>query len=245
MTGTTGSTGTTGCTGETGQTGPTGCTGETGTTGTTGCTGETGTTGTTGCTGETGPTGASPFTINGNSVYLVNYSLGIGTSTPQSNVSMDVSGSTIFTKIQERYISLTGVGNNNYTADYSKGSVFYIPYANTPTANYTLNITNISVPDTLISSDSTSYLITIINAGNCAASGPSLGANYYANIITYSSTSQIGNTLTKYYYNSGRTNTSTNIGYISSNDGMSIQSIVLFNLNSVLFGVTNVSTFYT
>jgi hypothetical protein len=134
--------------------------------------------------------GASPFTINGNSVYLVNYSLGVGTSAPQSNVSMDVSGGTIFTKIQERYVSLDGSANN-YTADYSKGSIFYIPYDNPPTANYTLNITNISVPDTLTSTDAKSYLITIINAGNCVSNSITIGANYYASSVTYSSTSQV------------------------------------------------------
>ncbi|EJQ16656.1 hypothetical protein IE3_00779, partial [Bacillus cereus BAG3X2-1] len=59
VTGSTGTTGTTGVTGSTGTTGPTGVTGSTGTTGTTGVTGSTGTTGTTGVTGSTGTTGTA------------------------------------------------------------------------------------------------------------------------------------------------------------------------------------------
>jgi collagen type VII alpha len=90
VTGATGATGTglAGSTGATGITGSTGVTGATGIAGSTGVTGLIGVTGSTGSTGITGATGSSIFSLNGTNAYYTAGNVGIGTTSPASNLQI-------------------------------------------------------------------------------------------------------------------------------------------------------------
>jgi hypothetical protein len=96
--GATGFSGATGASGSAGANGVNGANGATGASGSAGASGQTGASGTTGATGATGVTGASPFTLSGSTIYETGYNIGIGTTSPATD--LEVNGS----------IQLTGSG---------------------------------------------------------------------------------------------------------------------------------------
>ncbi|MGE4234433.1 MAG: collagen-like protein [Bacteriovoracia bacterium] len=129
-TGATGSVGPTGGTGPTGTgaTGPTGTTGATGSVGPTGSTGPTGT-GSTGPTGATGATGASPFGVNGTTVYYNSGGMLLGPTgtTATTGVVLDVSSGQVVTRLYDNGAGVTAV-------DWSKGNIQSLHSGVTPQA---------------------------------------------------------------------------------------------------------------
>ncbi|HEV2348981.1 MAG TPA: kelch repeat-containing protein [Terriglobia bacterium] len=122
--GATGAQGPIGLTGATGSQGPIGLTGATGATGAqgpiglTGATGPLGPMGLTGATGATGAAGASPFTLNGSSVYYNAGNVGIGTATP--GFPLEVDGNTT-----NQILSVTQTGNGNGLVGSTSGSGYF------------------------------------------------------------------------------------------------------------------------
>lgn len=82
----------TGLVGPTGPVGPVGPTGPAGPTGATGATGASGPAGPVGPTGPAGPAGDSFWTLNGTTAYYNSGNLGLGTSTPSTNLEVRKSG---------------------------------------------------------------------------------------------------------------------------------------------------------
>jgi energy-converting hydrogenase Eha subunit A len=105
----------TGLVGPQGPIGLTGATGAQGPIGLTGAAGATGAQGPIGLTGATGPAGASPFTLNGSSVYYNAGNVGIGTTTP--GFPLDVNGSTT-----SQIVSVTQTGNGNGLVGSTSGA---------------------------------------------------------------------------------------------------------------------------
>ena len=151
----------------------------------------------------------------------------MGTDTPDQGSVLDCKGNALFTNIQERiYGNITVQGANSYTANYIGGAIFIMP--STVNSNYTLNIINLpNIADT-----TKTYSICTFNA---STTGSQL---FFATNITVSTNSTIGSSVKNLLFNG-------NISAIqnSPNTNLTIQQILILNINSTFVPVTNVSQF--
>ena len=154
----------------------------------------------------------------------MNSLVGVNNTAPSYNV--DISGTlrtsltSYVTNISE-LISTATIVTNAVTCNYKLGSIFYI---GTPTANFTVNITNLPS----ITESTRSYIISVLYVSD--SNTPRYGTG-----TSVSTTATIGTSVTPNFSNTPITTTVT--GRL-----MAQQFIVLY-INSTLYVISNVSAY--
>jgi hypothetical protein len=148
-------------------------------------------TGVTGATGVTGPTGYSQwsFTGAGGAIYYPN-SVGIGTVSPTVNTLLDVSGSSLFSSVQERIqtASVASMTGNVLNLNYANGAIMVLPNTMSVASNYILNITGI--PPSVVGDVTKTYVVTVINTTEGVTTLPN--NSIIANVVNINGTTLPG-----------------------------------------------------
>jgi hypothetical protein len=140
-----------------------------------------------------------------------------------SNIDTNnLSSGGIFTanSICEKYTSINATSSNVYTLNYSTGSIFFIATGQQPTANFTVNLTNIPITTT------NQYTLTLIYQ-----------ANFYPSLVSAtdaSSTVILSSAAPKYIGGVAPTLTSS---------ALYICSLTVLQMYSTKYIISNISTY--
>ena len=167
-----------------------------------------------------------------NAIYYKN-NIGIGTVTPTPNTMLDVSGTSLFSGVQERIQTAppTFSGNATNTFNYGLGAIMIVPTNVSVASNYTLNVTGF--PPTFTGDVTKTYVISTINASSSIATLPS--NTVIANSVTINGSAPIS-----LFFSGGASSLSTATGNIV------VQQIAFISLNGITtVGMSSVSQYKT
>lgn len=166
-----------------------------------------------------------------NAIYYKN-NIGIGTTTPNPNTLLDVSGgASLFSGVQERIQTapLTFAANQINTLNYNQGAIMIVPTTISVVGNYTLNITGL--PPTFTGDMTKTYVVSTINASNSIATLPS--NTVIANSVTINGSAPIS-----LFFSGGVSSLPTTTGNIV------VQQIAFISLNGMTtVGMSSVSQY--